>query len=128
MNALRITSLSAIVIGAASIVLSSQLKGSGALASSHSFGYTTLCLGFISLVLDLFQTRRKKALALLASGMTLVVLGEKIPALLIFALTKQEGASRFLDITATFFALGVACVAVSWVILVIDADAKEGKN
>jgi hypothetical protein len=121
MKTLRITSLAAVTIGIISIILSAQLKGDGGLASSHSFGYTTFGLGLITFLISLFETRKKKALALLISGMTLVVFGEKIPALLIFSITRKDGASRFLDLTPTFFVLGVVCVAFSWIILVIDS-------
>lgn len=127
MNAIRITSLSAIAIASISIVVVSQLSEGGRFAS-HTFGYVTLGLGVISLILDFFKTRRKKAIALMVTGMTLVVFGERIPGMLIAAISKQEGRISFFDFAAGFMVLGVSCVAFSWIILLIDADVKDSEK
>lgn len=95
------------------------------LALRPSAGYVLFIAGIITVLIDRLATRESKTVGLLASGLILILFGERLPAIIFSAVFGKEANADFRDAGMIFLFLGVSCTLISWVLMVLSADQKK---
>jgi hypothetical protein len=126
MKTLIWTGVAALLISVLLFIISSIPDGD-VFRFRPSHGYVTFAVGLVTLCIGICQTRQAKALALLISGIVLVIFGEQFPSLVFGAVFGKENVPDLREGSMILVLLGTASVLISWAVLTISSKSENEK-
>ena len=119
--------VAALLAGVATFVITST-PAADPFALRPSAGYVLFLVGLVTVLVDSLATRESKTAGLFFSGLVLIAFGEHLPAMIFHAIFGRDVNADFRDSGMIFLFLGVACILISWTLMVLGLNKQKNET